>query len=152
MLGELAPQHTASGKLTGVELHRIGGMIRVGIMSVTFPIIIGHKHSVQNDGDNLQNQGQDGELQPHVGGIRRHPGSSYLSAALSVCPSLCHFFFVERLCYVKGGKRAAPGFKVLRVLWWPMREQKIGAWTPSSCTLLTRDGFPLWTEEGVKQD
>lgn len=73
-------------------------------MPMTFPVIIGHKHSKQDDGDNLQDQGQDGELQPHVGGVRRHPesNSGYLSQSdththtdsltLPVCPSLSVFF------------------------------------------------------------
>lgn len=70
---------------------------------VVFPIIVDHKHRIQDDGEHLQNQGQDGELQPHVGGVSRHPqtNSAYLSAALSEsvppCLSVCLYLGVE-LC------------------------------------------------------
>lgn len=40
---------------------------------MTFPVIVDNKYSKQDDGDNLQSQGHDGELQPHAGGVRRHP-------------------------------------------------------------------------------
>lgn len=53
---------------------------------ITFPIIIVHKHCKQDDGDNLQNQGHDGELHPHVGGVRRHPETN---SGVSRSPSLC---------------------------------------------------------------
>lgn len=51
------------------------------LVPVTFPVIIVHKDSKQDDGDNLQNQGHDWELHPHVGGVCWHPetNSSYLS-------------------------------------------------------------------------
>lgn len=63
-----------SGGLTGVEIH---GFLLLGVISgvrvaAVFPIIVHHKHSKQDDGNKLQNQGQDGELQPHVGGVGRH--------------------------------------------------------------------------------
>lgn len=50
-------------------------------MPMTFPVIIDSKYSEKNDGDNLQNQGNDGELKPHVGGVGRHPegNTGYLS-------------------------------------------------------------------------
>lgn len=63
-------------RLTGIEVHRLFCVRRgigLSIVSVTFAIIIGAEHCKQNDGDNLQSQGQDGELEPHVGGVRRHP-------------------------------------------------------------------------------
>lgn len=50
----------------------VGAVGAVGAVG-TFPIIVDGEQRVQDDGDNLQNQGQDGELQPHVGGVRRHP-------------------------------------------------------------------------------
>lgn len=53
---------------------------------MTFPIIVDGEQRVQDDGDNLQNQGQDGELQPHVGGVHRHPQSGS-DPSLFVCLS-----------------------------------------------------------------
>lgn len=54
---------------------------------VTFPVIIVHKDSKQDDGDNLQNQGHDGELQPHVGGVCWHPDET-----LVISNSLTHTY------------------------------------------------------------
>lgn len=83
-----AAEHPSAGspmRLTGVELHRIlfmgvigGGAVPV---PVTLPIIVSNKNCKQDDGDNLQSQGHNGELQPHVGGVRRHPETN---SALSV--------------------------------------------------------------------
>lgn len=41
-------------------------------MAAGFPVIVDHKHGEQDDGNKLQGQGHDGELQPHVGGVGRH--------------------------------------------------------------------------------
>lgn len=66
-----------------------------------FPIIVDGKQSEEDDGDNLQSQGHNGELEPHVGGVGRHPETSaaYLSASethsLAVYPlfASCVFWF-----------------------------------------------------------
>lgn len=71
-----------SGGLTGIEIHGrpflgvITGVrvVRVVRVAAGFPIVVHHKHSKQDDGEELQGQGQDGELQPHVGGVGRHLG------------------------------------------------------------------------------
>lgn len=62
-------------------LSLIGGCGVPVPVTFTFPVIIDHEHTIQDDGDNLQTQGHDGELEPHVGGVRRHPetNSGYLS-------------------------------------------------------------------------
>lgn len=72
-----------SGGLTGIEIH---GRLFLGVITgvrvaAGFPIIVHHKHSKQDDGEKLQGQGHDGELQPHVGGVGRHLGLVLLSLA-----------------------------------------------------------------------
>lgn len=47
-----------------------------------FSIIIHDEKRIEENGDGLQDQGQDGELQPHVGGVRRHVLSSDASSLL----------------------------------------------------------------------
>lgn len=100
------------------------GLIGVCIMPMTFPIIIDHKQCKEDDGDYLQNQGHDGELQPHVGGVRRHPrtDSAYLlqpdththahALTLPVCAIYLSLF--KGLCCVKGGRKVVSGFKVMQ--------------------------------------
>lgn len=79
-------------------------------MSVVMPNIIHHKHSVQDDGDGLQQQGNYWKLQPHVGWIRRHgPALSLLfhTSSLSV---VCVCVYV-----VRGVSESA--FKLAAGLW-----------------------------------
>lgn len=45
----------------------------VAVAVTGFAIVVDRKHSKQYDGDNLQKQGHDGELEPHVGSVCRHP-------------------------------------------------------------------------------
>lgn len=64
-----------SGGLTGIEIHgRPLGVITGVRVAAGFPIIVHHKHSKEDDGEKLQGQGHNGELQPHVGGVGRHLG------------------------------------------------------------------------------
>lgn len=55
------------------------GVVFVVMSVAALPVVIDHKHREQDDGNNLQNQGQNGELEPHVGGVRRHPESGCIS-------------------------------------------------------------------------
>lgn len=88
-----------------------------------FPIIVDNKQSEEDDGDNLQSQGHNGELEPHVGGVGRHPETSaaYLSPSdthsLPVYPlyASCFCFCYQELRRVKGGKKVMSGFKVMPV-------------------------------------
>lgn len=52
------------------------GVIGAGVVRVWLPIAVDGEQGEQDDGDNLQSQGQDGELEPHVGGVSRHPVTS----------------------------------------------------------------------------
>lgn len=70
--------------LTGVQIHGSGlvlGAVGGGVVPVRLPIVVDGEQGEQDDGDNLQGQGQDGELEPHVGGVGRHPaaGVAYLA-------------------------------------------------------------------------
>lgn len=128
-------------------------------MPVTFAIIVDRKHRKQYDGDNLQSQGYNGELEPHVGGICRHPetNSGYLLHSVTraytpVTHSLARSV-LQRLCCVKGGKKVVSGFKLMQVSWWPMAGQKTRAWVNTPLWHFVHgDGFPLWTSEGTKQN
>lgn len=85
-------------RLTGVEIHWrlfMVSLVAVRVVTVTFPVIVDHEHSKQDDGDNLQNQGQDGELHPHVGGICRHPETSFCYLSQSVTHTHIH---THQLC------------------------------------------------------
>lgn len=144
-------------RLTWVEIHgRLFMMSFIGglMVPVAFPIIIDGKYSKQDDGDNLQSQGHDGELQPHVGSVCRHPenNTAYLSQSDTHTHPICLSgplggLFFERLCCVKGGKKVASGFKLMLVLQQPMTGQMTGAWvvnTPTPLTSCTHgDGFPI---------
>lgn len=88
------------------------GCVAVWVVPVTFPIIIGHKHSKQDDDDNLQSQGYNGKLHPHVGGVRRHPETGCGSPSQSPY----RLFLVGNA--VKGGEnKRVSGFKPMQV-WW----------------------------------
>lgn len=87
-----------------------------------FPIIVDNKQSEEDDGDNLQSQGHNGELEPHVGGVGRHPETSGAYLSLSdthslpvdpLCTSWFFFFFYQELHRFKGGKKVMSGFKVM---------------------------------------
>lgn len=67
-------RQAASGGLTGIEIHGsdLQGVIAGVRIAAVFAIIVHHKHTKQDDGNNLQSQGQYWELQPHVGGVGRH--------------------------------------------------------------------------------
>jgi len=49
-------------------------VILFSMMTPTMSItgVINHKDSVQDNGHGFQYQGQNGELEPHVGGVRWH--------------------------------------------------------------------------------
>lgn len=121
----------------------IGGLV----VPVAFPIIVDDKYSKQDDGDNLQSQGHDGELQPHVGSVCRHPenNTGYLSQSDTHTPNLpvrpARWLFFERLCCVKGGKKVASGFKLMLVLQQPMTGQKTGAWVVNTLQPLALMGM-----------
>lgn len=53
------------------------------MVPVRLPVIVDDEQGEQDDGDNLQGQGQDGELEPHVGGVGRHPATG---VGLSLAP------------------------------------------------------------------
>lgn len=77
-----------------------------------FPIIVDNKQSEEDDGDNLQSQGHDGELEPHVGRVGRHPETSaaYFSPSHThslpvypLCAScFCFFVFLSRVAPCEG--------------------------------------------------
>lgn len=62
---------------------------------MTFPVIIDSKKTKKDDGDNLQKQGNNGELNPHVSGVGRHPKDN--TGYLAQTP-IKVFFFRVVLC------------------------------------------------------
>ncbi|KAG9344635.1 hypothetical protein JZ751_010320 [Albula glossodonta] len=68
---------TAPALLTGVKPEVLGHAVLRAIgmraaMAVVMSIIIDYKNCKEDDRDDLQCKGQDGELEPHVGGVCWH--------------------------------------------------------------------------------
>lgn len=84
-------------------------LVRVVLVRVVLgrlAVVVDDEQGKQDDGDNLQGQGQDGELEPHVGGVGRHPSTgvslSLAPLALSApffCSSCLSSFFPFCFCF-----------------------------------------------------
>lgn len=102
------PRH--NDRLTGVQsqgsFFLLLGAIGVSVaVPVRLPVVVDDEQGEQDDGDNLQGQGQDGELEPHVGGVGRHPATGVglslapLTRTLSL-PRLPPFLLVFSLSFI----------------------------------------------------